>query len=92
MSRYDMARYCMRADGLSATQLLENAPETRCNPQEVRVKEGHPINRVLRMRASGLGWNGLVRDMRQPPPRRPRRGVGRHCGAFCACREQEFLF
>lgn len=34
----------------------------------MRVKKGHPINRVLRRNASGLGWNGLVRDMRQPPP------------------------
>lgn len=46
----------------------ENAPETRCHAQELRMREGRPINRVLRMRASSFGWDGLVRDMRQPPP------------------------
>jgi hypothetical protein len=51
--------------------------ETRCNPKEVRVKEGHPINCVLRRRASGLGWNGLVRDRRQPPPKTTKKKRGK---------------
>lgn len=64
-----MRRYGTKDLLLTTTaQLLENAPETCRNSQEMRVKKGHPINRVLRRRASDLGWNGLVRDMRQPPP------------------------
>lgn len=42
----------------------------------MRVKEGHPITRVFQRRASGLGCNGLVRDMRYPPPDATKKGVG----------------